>query len=107
MYVIVWRYEIKPGVAEEFEQAYGPRGVWFEFFQKGEGYAGTQLLKDSEKANGYVTLDYWDSQKQFDEFSQLHSQEYRTIDQQCERFTIHEERIGGYEEQENEDVQHE
>ena len=101
MYVIIWKYEIKLGKVKEFEQAYGSRGVWYDFFRKGDGYKGTQLLKDQERANGYVTLDHWESKRQFDEFNQQHSEEYQNIDRQCARFTVCEERVGGYEEKEN------
>ncbi len=57
MYAIIWSYQVKPGKRESFERAYGPRGVWASFFAKGEGYLGTELLRDLDVKDRYSTIE--------------------------------------------------
>ncbi len=37
MHVIVWEVEVRPEYANEFEDAYGPMGVWVGLFTSGKG----------------------------------------------------------------------
>jgi len=95
VYVILWEYECRPGSEAAFESAYGPSGVWVEFFRQGEGYLGTELLRDS--SGHYATIDRWVSATQHAAFRTLHAEEYRAIDAQCEQLTTVERHIGSYE----------
>ena len=61
MYVIVWQYRPLKDKVVQFEEAYGLNGVWVEFFRKGVGYLGTELLKESN--GSYITIDRWDSRE--------------------------------------------
>ena len=46
MIALVFSYEVSD--AAEFERVYGPEGDWAEFFRRGRGYVGTELLRDIE-----------------------------------------------------------
>ena len=94
MYVILWQYRPRPGKELEFEKVYAPNGVWVEFFRKGAGYLGTELL---EGANGtYITIDRWDSKGSYETFSRKHKDEYRQIDMRCEALTAEEIKLGDF-----------
>ena len=45
---LVFSYEVRD--AAEFERVYGTDGEWAEFFRRGRGYIGTELLRDVEAA---------------------------------------------------------
>ena len=94
MYVIVWQYRPLETKEGEFRVAYGPGGVWVEFFRKGKGYIGTELLRES--SGSYITIDRWDSRESYDTFSRQHEEEYRRIDLRCESLTESELKLGDF-----------
>jgi heme-degrading monooxygenase HmoA len=67
---------------EAFERAYGPGGEWASFFSRGEGYDGTELLRDLEQPGRYVVIDRWASREAYNAFVEGHRDEYmRRVDE--------------------------
>jgi heme-degrading monooxygenase HmoA len=87
---------VQPGREAHFEQVYGPDGEWARFFRRGEGYLRTELLRDKETANRYLTVDLWRSREDYERFRQQHAEEYRRIDESCEHMTQQETAIGSF-----------
>lgn len=96
MYVIVWEFDVKPDCAREFEEAYGPEGIWAAFFKRGKGYRWTQLLKTIDRDHHYVTMDYWVSREDFESFKEQQSAEYEALDEKCKRFMLKEVFLGAF-----------
>ena len=94
MYVIVWEYEVDKDNRDKFEQAYGPNGVWVEFFKSGKGYISTELLRKGNEINSYITIDRWESKAAYHEFCEQWLEEYKRIDFDCEKLTLRETCIG-------------
>ena len=94
MYVIVWEFTIREECTAEFEAVYGSRGEWAQLFARAEGYRNSRLLRDVSDPLRYVTLDYWVSQEAHRQFRKAHEQEYRNLDQRCERLTVKETKLG-------------
>jgi heme-degrading monooxygenase HmoA len=66
----------------EFERVYGPEGDWAEFFRGGEGYVGTELLRDVEAPGRYLVVDRWESRDAYNAFIAEHRDEYmRRVDE--------------------------
>jgi len=95
-FVVIWEFQVRPGMEERFERAYGADGVWAQFFRKDEAYIGTELIRDLKAERSYLTLDFWTSQEAYEAFRTLHAAEYRTIDAECERMTEGEREVGRY-----------
>jgi heme-degrading monooxygenase HmoA len=95
MYFIIWDFLVKKDLADEFERAYGNEGTWVSFFKKGTGYLSTFLIKDVTNDRRYITIDRWESKKDYDSFKKGNEEEYRIIDSQCE-FLTDEEKLIGY-----------
>jgi heme-degrading monooxygenase HmoA len=68
MYVIIWEYLLKQEYVAEFEKIYGENGPWADLFQKGRGYLGIELLRDSNKLRHYLTIDRWASANDYEAF---------------------------------------
>lgn len=94
-YVAIWEFRVRPGSEAEFERVYGDAGVWAEFFRGGAGFVKTELIHDTV-ARRYLTLDFWASQKEYDEFRQMNAERYQAIDAQCEVMTESEVEIGRF-----------
>jgi len=97
MYVIIWKFAVKPGRESEFESAYGPDGVWAQLFRRGHGFIATELLRDATAAGQYITIDRWESPAAFQNFQARFAEGYKAIDQECEALTESESKIGSFE----------
>jgi heme-degrading monooxygenase HmoA len=96
MYLIVWQFWVRPGREAEFEQIYGPTGDWAQLFARGEGFVGTELLRDVAETGRYVTIDRWTSHAAFEAFRQQLAADYRALDERCEALTLREEALGTF-----------
>jgi heme-degrading monooxygenase HmoA len=96
-YVILWEFHPKAGFESKFEQAYGPNGIWAGFFRRGEGYCGTELVRDTNETGRYLTIDVWVSREAYEKFRQANLDEYNQLDRQCEEMTQTEVELGTFE----------
>ncbi len=97
MYVILWRFRAKPDRIEAFEEAYGPSGDWARLFARGEGYLGTELLRDVAAPGDYLCVDRWTSRGAFDAFRAAHREVYEALDARCTALTEEEVPVGAFE----------
>jgi heme-degrading monooxygenase HmoA len=95
-FVIVWEFRIRTVKRRAFERAYGPHGEWATLFRTGKGFLGTELIRDEDDANRYLTLDFWKSRKHYERFQRQNREMYELIDQRCEAFTTKESEIGQF-----------
>jgi heme-degrading monooxygenase HmoA len=68
VYLIVWRYVVRPEKVAEFIAAYGPGGAWSELFARAEGYGGTELYRQEDEPAQFLTIDRWRGAANFDLF---------------------------------------
>ena len=94
MYVIIWEYRVRAEDIVEFERIYHPRGIWAELFKKGNGYLGTELLRDPIDLHHYITIDRWASSEDHELFLAQWKKEYESLDSQCQGLTEHETLFG-------------
>jgi heme-degrading monooxygenase HmoA len=76
MIALVFSYEVRD--AEEFERVYGADGDWAQFFRRGAGFIGTELLHDVEIPTRYLVIDRWESAEAYNAFAAEHRDEYMT-----------------------------
>ncbi len=96
MYVIVWEFRVKAGLEQDFEKAYASDGDWAKFFKQGSGYIKTRLLHDLNESGTYMTMDYWNSQNEYEMFKNKMQNEYNQLDKQFEKLTERETFIGTF-----------
>ena len=95
-FAYAWQYTIDPDHEQMFLAAYAPDGTWAEFFRQDPGYLRTVLLRDVERPDRFMTVDYWKSKSARDAFHTSNAQRFDEIDQQCETYTVDEKFIGDY-----------
>ena len=80
MLALVFSYDARDPA--EFERVYGPEGEWAEFFRQGQGYVGTELLRDLEVPRRYLVVDRWETKAAYRAFVEEHRDEYmRRVDE--------------------------
>jgi quinol monooxygenase YgiN len=82
---------------QEFERHYGPSGTWVQLFRKAPEFIGTNLLRDADVPGRYLTVDRWKDAKSYDLFREKFAAEYKRIDEQMEKLTESEKRVGVFE----------
>lgn len=95
-YVYIWEYTVWPEHVADFEKAYGPHGAWVTLFKRARGYLQTELHRNRNMPNRYVTIDYWESLEAWYSFRTAFSAEFDAIDAQCEYFTREEREVGRF-----------
>src|SRR5713226_8893896 len=95
-YVYVWELHVRGGCELEFERIYGPEGAWTRLFRRGSGHLRTELIRDKDVPNRYLTIDYWMDESSLWRFRREFSKEFHQLDQSCERLTDSEALIGDF-----------
>jgi heme-degrading monooxygenase HmoA len=95
-YVMVWEFRVRQERAAEFIQKYGPEGAWARFFRGSAGYIKTELVRDVASDFRFLTLDYWQTEEEFNRFKQQHLAEYERLDKEFEGLTETETRLGAF-----------
>lgn len=93
-HVRIWEFFVHEGHEAEFEAVYGPRGAWATLFASGDGYLGTELLRDAANPRRFLTIDRWTTPEAFSRFHETHAAEYAALDVQCEPLTERETQLG-------------
>jgi heme-degrading monooxygenase HmoA len=94
MYRIAWEYDVKPAQVAQFEQVYGPDGLWLKLFRNSADHIDTELYRSITNANRFVTVDTWRSRAAYESFRKTRAAEYAHLDEWCERIVQHERTLG-------------
>ena len=95
-YIYIWEYVVREDCADEFRRVYGPEGDWLRLFRRAEGFLGTELHADINDDTRFMTIDSWVSKAAHDAFRGRFDEEFRTLDEQCEKLTISETYAGAF-----------
>lgn len=95
--LIIWEFHIRQSRRKRFEEIYGPRAAWAEFFRKDKHYLRTELFRDPRNPLRYWTLDLWTARAAYQAFKKRYADAYETIDRECKDLTTRESLIGYFE----------
>ena len=95
-FVYVWQYTVRAERLAEYLAAYRPDGAWARLFAQGDGYLRTELFRDQDHPDRYMTVDYWASRAARDAFRAQYAEEFAALDSACEEYTVDETFVGDY-----------
>ncbi len=95
-FVYLWDYRVSLEGLDEFRELYGPNGSWVELFRRAPGYLDTQLLRDRDESNRFITIDRWESEEAFVSFRTRFSADFDRLDRLGEGLTIEESALGEF-----------
>lgn len=93
----IWEYEVRSNHIAQFQNTYVPNGNWVRLFQKCPGYLKTELKRNLDTPNRFLTVDYWQSYSDFSSMKLIIADEYRILDKLCEVYTLSENHLGVFE----------
>lgn len=97
MYMHLSEFNVKPKWMAEFRDAYSSTGRWVKLFSEAAGYIYTELHRDVDDENRYITIDYWQSKHDYDTFREEFKEAYQKLDSECELFMKEEKHLGSFE----------
>ena len=80
------------------QQAYSGSGHWARLFEQAQGYRGTVLLRPCEAGDWWLTIDRWDTLRDFEAFQDDFGVQYRGLDKELEGVAGEEMFVGAFEE---------
>jgi quinol monooxygenase YgiN len=95
-YTYIWEYEVPASTEAEFLLHYAPDGTWVELFRRSSGHLATELYRDRDRSERFVTIDHWSSEAAFREFRSRFAAEFEALDHRCARLTRHEASLGEF-----------
>jgi hypothetical protein len=93
MYRIVWTYTLGRADPRAFEKAHGPGGDWAVLFSQSPHYLGTTLYRDTERADHYLSVDYWTSEGAWRGFVRDHGPQCEALGNRLVSLTNSRERL--------------
>ncbi|OLS21122.1 MAG: hypothetical protein HeimC3_37160 [Candidatus Heimdallarchaeota archaeon LC_3] len=97
MNTYIWEYKVKKDQISKFTDIYGSNGLWEQLFRFNKGYIKTELHRDLSNRNRFISIDYWESKLEYDEFRSNYKNEFEILDEECENLTEKEDFIGSFE----------
>ncbi len=97
MIELFYRYRVHPSQARAFEHAYGSNGPWSALFAKHSGFRRTRLFRHKNEADVYVSIDAWESRRDWDAFRTEEAEAYARLDRELRLLYLEEHLIGYYE----------
>jgi hypothetical protein len=94
--MVMWEFEVEPGMEARFEEVYGPSGNWAQLFEQDENYLGTELNRAQGPSPRYIILDFWVSEESYANFREQHRVEYEAIDRQCDQLRASERKLADF-----------
>lgn len=94
--MVIWEFRVRSGMGRRFETEYGPDGEWARLFAQDKNYLGTQLTRSLKDRRVYLTLDFWSSERAYENFRKRHAKKYEAIDARCEGLTESERELARY-----------
>lgn len=95
-FVALWEFQVSDSMEGTFEQFYGADGDWVQLFRERPGFVRTELIRDLNKPQRYVTMDFWKTQSDYESFRQDYSAAYEALDVKCRDFTTSETGLGSF-----------
>ncbi|MCG8606793.1 antibiotic biosynthesis monooxygenase [bacterium] len=96
-FAYIWEYMVEDDQVAEFQRIYGPEGEWVDLFSKEDGYIRTDLYRDLENPQRFVTTDFWVSRAAKDQHRESFASEFAELDRHCEALTLEEKFLGDFE----------
>jgi hypothetical protein len=95
---IIWEYMARADKLKEFESAYANSGPWAQLFRKYGEFHGTLLLRDTENACRFITVDRWRNAGAQRAMRERFAKEYEDLDRSSDALSESERPIGVFEE---------
>lgn len=89
-FVVLWEFQVSDSMEGMFERFYSVHGDWVQLFRKSPEFIRTELIRDLNKPQRYVTMDFLKTQSDYETFRRGYHAAYEALDLKCRNFTTSE-----------------
>ncbi|WP_253905820.1 antibiotic biosynthesis monooxygenase [Arthrobacter sp. H5] len=79
---------MQPKLVDGFVAAYASGGDWARLFAHADGFVGTELFRDADTPNRFITIDRWRNETDWGAFLEQSREAYQALDTTLARFTV-------------------
>jgi quinol monooxygenase YgiN len=83
---VVWQFQVKPGLQEEFEKFYGADGEWTRLGRRSRSFLGSSFLRDQAHDTHYLLIEYWSEMVVYERHRKSFVSDLRSLEEQRETF---------------------
>jgi len=91
---VVWQFDIRPGMTEEFERLYGADGDWTKLSRRSRSFLGSSFLRDIGSESRYLLVEYWGEMVVYEKHVADFSDELSGLERERERLVDRMETVG-------------
>lgn len=96
VYAYIWEFMVPPDSIARFQSLYGPEGDWVSLFRRSNGYIRTVLLRDTDRPERFITVDFWASRDEWVRFRDEFAAQFEELDRLGEDLTSAERCLGDF-----------
>jgi quinol monooxygenase YgiN len=91
---VVWQFDIRPGMTDEFERLYGADGDWTKLSRRSRSFLGSSFLRDIGSESRYLLVEYWGEMVVYEKHVADFSDELSALERERERLVDRMETVG-------------
>jgi len=91
---VVWQFDIRTGMTEEFERLYGADGDWTKLSRRSRSFLGSSFLRDIGSESRYLLVEYWGEMVVYEKHVADFSDELSALEHVRERLIDRMETVG-------------
>lgn len=88
MFVRIWDYDVPDESMAAFRVAYGAQGAWAELFRRAPGFLGTELYRDGNRGDRFLTIDRWRNEQNWRSFQAAFGSAYEALDARLDGLAV-------------------
>lgn len=88
MFVRIWDYDVPDESMAAFRVAYGAQGAWAELFRRAPGFLGTELYRDGNRGDRFLTIDRWRNEQNWRSFQAAFRSAYEALDARLDGLAV-------------------
>jgi hypothetical protein len=91
---LVWMFDVRPGMTEDFERFYGADGEWTALSRRSRSFLGSSFLKDISSESRYLLVEYWGEMVVYEKHVAGFKQPIELLQRERDRFVERIEALG-------------
>jgi len=88
VFVRIWDYDVPDESMAAFRVAYGAQGAWAELFRRAPGFLGTELYRDGNRSDRFLTIDRWRNEQNWRSFQAAFGSAYEALDARLDGLAV-------------------
>jgi hypothetical protein len=91
---VVWQFQVRKRLSEDFERFYGVDGEWTKLSRRSRSFLGSSFLRDLAAEERYLLVEYWSEMLVYEKHYADFEDEVRRLEVERDRFVQQMDALG-------------